>query len=237
MLRFDAVLFDNGHTLFYRPSAVDSIVSLAMRCGVAVSESEAVQAWETVKANKQRGPEHRRERNSSRDAHHDYYVRQYGPLEEIAPGLAELFYVEHKTSPRLMSPYPDTPLVLRALRRAGVAVGIVSNTGWDISQGYMLAGVDDLIDTWVLSWQHGTAKPDPRLFTHACEELGVAPSRVLMVGNDAEADGGAAAIGATVLILPEVGSGEERGLGRVLDLLDIPGARDRQAEPVPSSVL
>lgn len=237
MSRFDAVLFDNGKTLFHRLSAVDSIVSLAVRCGVTVSASDAAAAWATVKANKQRGPEHRLERNSSSEAHHGYYVRQYQPLEQIAPGLAELFYVEHKTSPRTMLPYPDAPPVLRALKRAGLAVGIVSNTGWDISQGYMLAGIDDLIDTWVLSWQHGTAKPDARLFTHACEQLEVERARVLMVGNDAEADGGAAAIGATVLILPEVSSGEERGLGRVLDLLDIPGGRDSEAQPVPSSAL
>ena len=237
MPRFDAVLFDNGKTLFHRPSAVASIVLLAGRCNVTVTEAEAAAAWAAVKAGKQRGPEHRLERNSSQESHRGYYIRQYQPLEQLAEGLAELFYVEHKTSPRTMLPYPDTPRVLRALKRKGLAVGVVSNTGWDISQGYMLIGIDDLIDTWVLSWQHGTAKPDPQLFTRACEQLGVLPSRALMVGNDAEADGGAAAIGATVLILPEVRSGQERGLSAVLDLLDNDASRDGDAPPVPSTAI
>jgi putative hydrolase of the HAD superfamily len=112
-----------------------------------------------------------------------------------------------------------------------VRIGIVSNTGWDISQGYAHAGLGGLIDTWVLSWQHGTAKPDPWLFAHACERLRVNPARALMVGNDAEADGGAAAVGATVLILPEVQPEEPRGLKAVLDLVGL--APTEQTGPGP----
>jgi HAD superfamily hydrolase (TIGR01549 family) len=36
--------------------------------------------------------------------------------------------------------------------------------------------------------EHGRAKPDPSIFLAACERLGVAPSHVLHVGDDAEMD-------------------------------------------------
>lgn len=221
MSRFDAVLFDNGQTLFHRTSPIDSIVELTRRHGHAVSTTSARDAWASVKAAKRSGPEHRRRRNASREAHRAYYIDQYAPLETLAPGLAEIFYADHKTSPETMVPYPDTPGVLRALHDHGLGIGIISNTGWDISRGYARAGLLELIDTWVLSWEHGTAKPDPQLFRIGCERLGVAPERALMVGNDGEADSGAVAVGATALILPAVAHGQPRGLDAVLDLVGI----------------
>ncbi len=229
MPRFDAVLFDNGNTLFYRTSPIDSIVELARQRGVSVTDGTARLAWQEVKeakrkAKREGGPDHRLERNASSDAHRRFYLRQYAPLDDLVAGMAELFYDGHKTSPRTMVPYPDTEQVLCALRDAGVRIGIVSNTGWDISKGYERAGLAASIDVWVLSWQHGTAKPNSRLFTHACEQLGVDPTRTLMVGNDAEADGGAADVGCTCLVLPEVGPGQRRGLDHVLQLVGVDAA-------------
>ncbi len=54
------------------------------------------------------------------------------------------------------------------------------------------------MDAYVLSYEHGVQKPDPRLFETACEALGHAPRDVLMVGDDRRADGGAAALGCAV---------------------------------------
>ncbi len=219
--RFDAVLFDNGETLFYRSDPVVSLIELARARGLELSEERARRAWAKIPQKNASGLANRVRRNASREAHRSYYVRQYRPLEEIAPGMPELFYVHHKTSVQTMLPYPDVQPILDALQCGGIRVAIVSNTGWDISEGYAQAGLRHLIDAWVLSWQHGSAKPDPKLFLHACERLGVPPRRVLMVGNDAEADGGAAAVGATTLILPVVLPGDPRGLDAVLDLVGI----------------
>ena len=232
--RFDAVLFDNGETLFYRSDPVASLIELARSHGLDLTEEQARHTWSKVRQENPGGLPNRLRRNASREAHRSYYVRQYGPLAEVAPGMPELFYEHHKTSVRTMLPYPDTGPVLLALRRAEIRIGVVSNTGWDISAGYARAGLSHLIDAWVLSWQHGSAKPDPKLFLHAFKRLGVAPRRVLMVGNDAEADGGAAAVGATTLILPRVPPGEPRGLDAVTDLLGIHGPGVDAGVPVTS---
>lgn len=64
-------------------------------------------------------------------------------------------------------------------------------------------GVEDLIGEFVLSYEEGVAKPDPKIFTVACQRIGVAPERALMIGDSPETDGGAAGIGcATAFVDP-----------------------------------
>jgi FMN phosphatase YigB (HAD superfamily) len=221
--RFAAVLFDNGNTLFHKSVRAPVIASLAAELGALIDDRRALEAWSAVKAHKlsigDRGLVVGR--NRSAEGHRRYYIECYRPLDEIVPGLAEAFYLRFKTSPESMVPYPDTVGALTAISEAGVRIGIVSNTGWDIRAGYRRAGIDGLIDAYVLSFEHGIAKPEPELFAIACRQLGVKPSETLMVGNNGVADSGAAAAGCTCLVLPEVQRGQERGLDAVLRLLGV----------------
>ncbi|GAA1090377.1 HAD family hydrolase [Tsukamurella spumae] len=91
--------------------------------------------------------------------------------------------------------YPDTAEVLRAVRDAGLAVGVLSNIGYDIRPAFARAGIADLVDEFVLSFEAGHAKPDLEVFRIAAAALGLAPERVLMVGDSHEADGASRAIG------------------------------------------
>jgi HAD superfamily hydrolase (TIGR01493 family) len=217
--RFEAVLFDNGGTLFARAPAAESIRRLAAERGRQISLDEASERWRAAKAAKSTTPAARLARNRSAHAHRESYLSFYRPLDEICPGMAEAMYEQYKTSPDTMVPYADTAATLRRLHEAGVAVGIVSNTGWNIRAGYERAGLAHLVGVFVLSHEHGAAKPDPVLIEQACRQLGVCPARTLMVGNDAPADGGAAsAIGCPCLILPPARAGSVRGLDHVLAL-------------------
>lgn len=223
MSSFTAVLFDNGNTLFYKPHPAPAIVALAGRLGARVEETSAREAWLAVKAHKRtlRQEAIAWGRNRSAEGHQEYYTACYAPLEALAPGLADAFYGGFKTNPESMVPYPDTAAVLAALHGAGVKIGIVSNTGWNIREGYRRHGLDRYVDSFVLSYEHGVAKPEVTLFQTACSELGVEPDHTLMVGNNAVADSGAAAAGCTSLVLPEVSRGEPRGLEAVLRLVGI----------------
>jgi HAD superfamily hydrolase (TIGR01509 family) len=98
-------------------------------------------------------------------------------------------------------PYPDTRAALELLRAARVPVAVVSNISWDIRRVFDRHGLTDLVDEFVLSYLEGVVKPDPKIFQVACERIGVRPSETLMIGDSAEADGGAAAIGASVAIV------------------------------------
>jgi HAD superfamily hydrolase (TIGR01549 family) len=215
--RFSAILFDNGGTLFARTSAPEAIRGLAAERGVELTLEQARTRWARIKAAKSGTAEARLARNRSGSAHRASYLEFYRPLDEIGPGMAAAMYARYKTNPQTMLPYADTPRTLRVLREYGVKIGIVSNTGWNIREGYQRAGLDDLIDAFVLSHEHGAAKPDPVLIARACRELGVDPADALMVGNDAPADGGAAIrLGCPCLILPPAVVGSVRGLDHVL---------------------
>jgi HAD superfamily hydrolase (TIGR01509 family) len=114
---------------------------------------------------------------------------------------ARLLY-ERGVSPAAWTPYPDTVEVLRRLRAAGVPTAVVSNIGWDPRPVFVRWGVADLFDALVLSYERGVIKPDPRIFELACRELGVAPADTLMVGDNPDADGAAAAIGCRFVLVP-----------------------------------
>jgi len=221
--RFAAVLFDNGDTLFHKPFAPPAIVSLAGELGVTVDPDAAHDAWDSVKRMKRSIDDTDLVvgRNRSADGHRRYYLRCYAPLDGLCPGLAEVFYREFKTSASSMIPYPDTRATLEAIHRAGIAIGIVSNTGWNIRAGYERAGLGDLVDCFVLSYEHGMAKPETGLFALAARSLGVEPGSALMVGNNGRADSGAVELGCTCLILPSVQRGAVRGLDAVLRLAEV----------------
>ncbi|WP_411125625.1 HAD family hydrolase [Streptomyces sp. x-19] len=113
---------------------------------------------------------------------------------DTAPSLYDALYERHRL-PDAWLPYPDAAEVLAALHGRGIRVGLLSNIGWDLRPVLRAHGLHRHLSACVLSYEHGLQKPDPRLFTLACKELGVAPARVLMVGDDRTADGGATAIG------------------------------------------
>ncbi|MFE6703330.1 HAD family hydrolase [Streptomyces sp. NPDC057718] len=113
------------------------------------------------------------------------------------PGLYDALYDRHMR-PEAWLPYPDASEVLAGLRRAGIAVGVVSNIGWDLRPVFRAHGLDALVDAYVLSFEHGLQKPAAGLFRTACTLIGRDPGEVVMVGDDRIADGGAAALGCEV---------------------------------------
>jgi putative hydrolase of the HAD superfamily len=135
------------------------------------------------------------------------------------PALHDALYDRHM-SPAAWQPYPDAVEVLRALRERGIRVGVVSNIGWDLRPVFRAHGLDPYVDAYVLSYEHGIQKPDPRLFRTACTALGVEPGDVLMVGDDRRADGGAAALGCGVHFVDHLPVARRPdGLRPVLDLV------------------
>ncbi|MGM1065094.1 HAD family hydrolase [Saccharothrix sp. Mg75] len=122
-------------------------------------------------------------------------------------------FYENLCSPPFWQPYPDTAQALGT----ELPTAVVSNIAWDIRAVFARHGVENRVDEYVLSFQEGFVKPDPKLFRIACDRLGVHPSEVLMVGDSEEADGGAAAIGCAVEIVePLPTAGRPDGLLQVL---------------------
>ncbi|MET7683928.1 HAD-IA family hydrolase [Streptomyces sp. NPDC005423] len=204
-----AVLFDFSGTLFRIESTESWLRAVLSETGITLPEAETAEAARALEragampggAPPLRLPEELAEvwsvRDRSAELHRAAYtgLSRQVPLPE--PGLHDALYDRHMT-PDAWTPYLDTVEVLRTLRERGIDVGVVSNIGWDPRPVFRAHGVDGHVNTYVLSYQHGIQKPDPRLFEIACAELGADPKDVLMVGDDRRADGGAAALGCAV---------------------------------------
>lgn len=214
-----AVLFDWGDTLFSSPRADAVIVAAAREQGVTVSRDAAAALWTRFWEAGKTPAEHAKGRDLSEAAHRRVWTALFAPADELVPGLAHTLY-EKVMHPAGWRPYPDTEWILRELRARGLKTGIVSNIAFDLRPVFAEHGLGDLVDTYALSFEHGRAKPAPELFIAACAALGVALAETLMVGDDPVTDGGAAAAGCQVHVLPAPNGPGPRGFGPVLDVVD-----------------
>jgi putative hydrolase of the HAD superfamily len=215
---YDAVLFDFGDTLFHRAGGPPRLQELARAAGKDISVDEADALWKQVERDARTPEAMAKGRDLSREAHDREWLALYAAFDELGPGIGAAMY-EHEMAPGGWLPFTDTRPVLDTLRAAGVKVGVISNAGWDVRIQVQAAGLDELVDAYVLSYEVGVIKPDPAIFRAACDELGVEPSRVLMVGDTSIPDGGGLRLGMPVLLLPLVAPRGPRGLDAVVRLV------------------
>ncbi|MFD3620769.1 HAD family hydrolase [Streptomyces sp. NPDC058676] len=227
-----AVLFDFSGTLFRIESAESWLRAVLAETELSLDEPKLLQKAQALeRVGALPGGTHPVEavpdglahlwesRDKSAELHRAAYtgVARQVPLPD--PALYDALYDRHMT-PAAWSPYADAAEVLRALRERGIGVGVVSNIGWDLRPVFREHGLDSCVDAYVLSYEHGIQKPDPRLFATACAALGVEPQDTLMVGDDRRADGGAAALGCGVHFVDHLPVTERPdGLRPVLDLV------------------
>ena len=120
--------------------------------------------------------------------------------------------------------FSDSAPVMAALREQGVAVAVVSDIHFDVRDHFRRHELDQFVDAYVLSYEHGIQKPDAAMFTLALDALGVTADQALMVGDTPANDGGAAGVGIATFILPgpfRPGRTGPRGLDSVLRLAGI----------------
>lgn len=118
--------------------------------------------------------------------------------------------------------HADALPALDALRRDGVALGVVSN--WDYALPEVLAGlgVAGRFGAVAASAAVGAAKPDPAIFHHALARLGVPPDRALHCGDLPEPDClGARAAGLRAVLLDRRGTLPDGPCPRIGSLLEL----------------
>ncbi|MGW7434666.1 D-glycero-alpha-D-manno-heptose-1,7-bisphosphate 7-phosphatase [Streptomyces sp. NPDC054849] len=125
--------------------------------------------------------------------------------------------VPYNGDPARVSPMPTARAAVTVLRRLGVPVGVVSNQSGVarglLTQEHVVAvrrRVDELFgpfDVWAVC-PHGPAdgcdcrKPAPGLILAACERLGAAPERTVVVGDIGSDVRAASAAGARGVLVP-----------------------------------
>ncbi|MGH2996377.1 MAG: HAD family hydrolase, partial [Gaiellaceae bacterium] len=118
--------------------------------------------------------------------------------------------------------FDDAVPVLAELRRQGLKLGLVSNTGRDVDK--FLAHHSIVVDAALSSRVHGKVKPHPTIFLAVLERLEVEPAEAAMVGDSLEDDlEGARSLGMRAFLVDREGlypDAEER----LPDLFALPGA-------------
>lgn len=217
-MSFDAVLFDFNDTLFWRNSA-ERLAALLTERDIGFDLAALSQMWDEVKRESVTPNELAKHRDSSAEAHRRCWLDLLRPFDRFHPGAAEAIYVD-QPNPAGWHAFADTLEVLDTLSARGIPIGVVSDIGWDLRPVFEHFDAHRFVTTWVLSYEHGTEKPDPYLFELGCTGLASSPRRTLMVGDSVEKDGGAARAGLTALTLPIHSGDGERGLRGALKLLD-----------------
>ena len=118
--------------------------------------------------------------------------------------------------------YEDALPVLEELRRHGLRIGLVSNTGRDLDA--FLAHHAIPCDAALASGAHGWVKPHRSIFETVLERLGVSPEEAAMVGDSPQDDiEGARALGMRAFLLDRDGRHPERQ-DALPDLYALPAA-------------
>ena len=116
--------------------------------------------------------------------------------------------------------YDDVVPVLDELRRAGLKIGLVSNSARDVHAFARHHALE--IDAGISSFHHGKTKPHASIFRAVLDLLGVAPTEAAMVGDTIEADiDGALALGMRAVLVDRLDLDQDYE-PRIVDLNALP---------------
>ncbi|MDJ0324678.1 HAD family hydrolase [Cryobacterium sp. PH31-AA6] len=238
------VLFDLDDTLFAHVGAVaDGIVRHLAAIGGPFADIDpvgAVALWQELEerhyhsylAGRLDFPGQRRERARGFAAAHGVPLSDQESVDWFAA------YFEHyRASWRL---HDDALPCLEALGAAipGIRFGLITNGELSHQQPKLVrTGLDGRLERVITSAAFGVAKPDRRIFEHACSVFGVTPGDAAYVGDRLRTDAiGAAAAGLTAVWLDrrnatvdpaDAADAAHLGVLRITGLADLPAALAR----------
>lgn len=227
-MSFDAVIFDFSGTLFRLEEQESWFEGVTHADGTPVDGHHAAELMRRMTAPVGEVVEFDdvtrhawRNRDLDPALHRQAYLHVLKKSGVDDPGQASSVY-GRVIDPSCWTPYPDTAVVLKRLAAASIPVAVLSNIAFDIRPAFEAIGAAQYVNEFVLSFELGFVKPQPEIFRHAVDALGVDPSRTLMVGDSEEADGAARSIGCSfALVDPAPTQDRPSALSNVLDSIGI----------------
>lgn len=119
---------------------------------------------------------------------------------------------------RIIEVFPDVMVALTTMKRWGLGLGIVSDTGPEARRLYEELGWTEFFDAYAISAELGCCKPDPRMYRTASEGLGLKPSECLFVDNDVACLQGALELGYRACGISRYGDPPDDGLTWITDM-------------------
>jgi len=111
-------------------------------------------------------------------------LKQAGYTENALKAAKEL--LDEFVFWKLLEPYPDVPPVLRALRRAGLRIGIISDSWPSLELSFREMGLAEYVDTYTSAYLVGCYKSDARIHLSALRSLDVSAGESVFVDDVGE---------------------------------------------------
>ncbi len=200
-----AVLFDAGDTLFRLRGSVGEVYARAAQShGVSVPSAELDVRFRQVF---RESPPLCFEGTDEEELARHEYAWWRDVVQRIFAGAVfpdfDGFYRElfdYFAQSDAWDLFPDTLPALDRLVARGLRLGVVSNFDSRLETILVGFGLYEKFEVVVVSGRAGAAKPDPRIFHHALDRLGLGPDEVLHIGDSEREDlGGATAAGLRAL--------------------------------------
>jgi 2-haloacid dehalogenase len=143
----------------------------------------------------------------------DYAIAATGATVASREGLLEAYH--H------LDAFPEVTDVLRALKASGSHLAVLSNgTAEMLGRALEHAGIGVLLDMTISVDEIGVYKPDPRVYLHAINRLGVPPAQIRFVSANAWDAAGALRCGLRVARVNRSAAPDEYLLSRASAPLD-----------------
>ena len=108
-----------------------------------------------------------------------------GQAEALAPELNR--YMSEEFKPQDCVP-AEVHSTLQTLKNAGFLLGVVTNRTKPFGDQFEKLGLSTYFDLALAAYEVNSWKPDPQIFLHAVERLGVLPDQAVYVGDNFYAD-------------------------------------------------
>jgi putative hydrolase of the HAD superfamily len=185
-----AVIFDLWETLvdWDREAAAGMLAAVADRAGLAPDEFH--RRWDSRENPRYVGP--------IRAA-----LRSIGVAGDAIEDVCAL---RLDYSRQALVPRAGVAETLRALRARGYLLGLITVCTEEVELLFPETQLAGLFDVEVFSNAVGLAKPDPRIYLHCCELLGVSPDEAVFVGDGANDElAGARRVGMEAILIHRPG--------------------------------
>lgn len=192
------VIFDFDGTIRYsEPRGVDKFHQYVAASGVAYSDEQRKSAERWLHYYWAQSPELAEDINQFGDSENGGFWRQHarrhlkllGVPEEKVEVLSENLTEKMRTRYSSENCVPKDVLpTLKSLKDQGYKLAIVSNRHEEFSELVGELGLIDYFEMTLAAGQVGWWKPDPRLFQHALELLGVDADKSIYIGDNYYAD-------------------------------------------------
>ena len=238
MRAFEAVVFDLYGTLVHeipRATFFDVVHAMARELGVDGDSFES--EWTATAIERQTGG-HPTVADNIRAIAARLELDVDGRALERALALRDAMYATHFRA------RPGAEETLSVLRTRGLPIALVSMCAPDTPALWVRSPLAGLVDVTVFSCEVGLRKPDPEIYRHASDALGVEPPGCLYVGDGAYGEmSGAAAVGMYPVLIrdrheqpgsalrPEAEHWPGRRTFHLTDVLSLVGERPRESPP------